>query len=106
MKKDHLEVTLEDISSKFELVLEGHAALKSDIDAFREESNQKHDETAFLLKALNTKVDKHREESLQRDDAQEGRLNTLTEKLDAVADSLNSPRADTEAHGRYHIRED
>lgn len=81
MEKDHMEIILEDINSKFDLVLEGHATLNAKIDAFRDESNRKHEETTFLLKTLNVKID-------------------------AVADNLAAHRADTEAHGRYVVRED
>jgi hypothetical protein len=74
MKKEHLEVLLEDISGKFDLVLEGHEMLREEIRGVREESNAKHEQTAFLLKALGA-------------------------KLDAVATDLSAHRKDTEAHG-------
>jgi len=77
MEQDHLEILLEDIRSKFDLVLEGHAALRAEliakIDAFRDESNAQHEQTAFLLKAL--------------------------------ARDLSAHRTDTEAHPRYQVRE-
>ena len=57
MEKDHLEILLEDISSKFDLVLEGHDALRSEIREAREESNSKHDHTAFMIETLNRKID-------------------------------------------------
>ena len=37
MQKDHLEIILEDIREKFDLVLEGHAALGGKIDAVAED---------------------------------------------------------------------
>ena len=80
MEKEHLEILLEDIRGKFELVLEGHSTLNAKIDAFRAESNEKHDQTAFLLKSMNCKID-------------------------AVAADLSAHRADTEAHLSYKVRE-
>ena len=80
MEQSHLEILLEDIRSKFELVLEGHSVLNNKIDAFRAESNEKHEQTAFLLKAMSG-------------------------KLDNVAADLSAHRADTEAHSLYQVRE-
>ena len=37
MQKDHLEIILKDIREKFDLVLEGHAALGGKIDAVAED---------------------------------------------------------------------
>ena len=80
MEQDHLEILLEDIRGKFELVIEGHAALRAELHVFHRESNEKHDQTAFLLKTLNGKID-------------------------AVAADLSAHRADTEAHPNYQVRE-
>lgn len=77
MEKDHLEMLLEDIRGKFEL---GHAALRVEMHEFRQESNEKHEQTAFLLKTLNGKID-------------------------AVAADLSAHRADTEAHPVNKVRE-
>jgi len=81
MKKNHLEILLEDIRGKFDLVLEGHEALRSEIREAREESNAKHEHTAFLV-------------------------NTLNRKIDNVATDLSEHRKDTEAHhGVYRVKE-
>jgi hypothetical protein len=80
MEKDHLEILLEDIRSKFDLVLEGHESLRNEILEARQESNEKHDHTGFLL-------------------------NTLNKKIDSVAEDLAAHRADTEAHPLYMVRE-
>jgi hypothetical protein len=77
MEKDHLEILLEDIQGKFELVLEGHESLRKDIREARDESNQKHEHTAFLI-------------------------NTLNKKIDAVATDLAGHRADTEGHKKTY----
>lgn len=60
MEQAHLEILLEEIRSKFDLVLEGHDALHAKIDAYRLESNEKHELTAFLLKTLAADLAAHR----------------------------------------------
>ena len=77
MEKDHLEILLEDIQGKFESVLEGHESLRKDIREARDESNQKHEHTAFLI-------------------------DTLNKKIDAVATDLSDHRADTEDHKKTY----
>ena len=130
MEQNHLEILLEDIRSKFELVLEGHSVLNGKIDAFHAESNEKHDQTAFLLKAMSGKIDAVREESNEKHDqtavllkAMNGKIDAVREesnekhdqtavllksmnsKLDNVAADLSAHRADTEAHSLYQVRE-
>jgi len=60
MEKGHLEMLLENIRGKFELVLEGHGALRSELHEFRRESNEKHEQTAFLLKKIAADLAAHR----------------------------------------------
>jgi hypothetical protein len=96
MEQEHLEILLEDIRGKFDLVLEGHEVLRKEIREVRDESNAKHEQTAFLLKALNDKVDNVETRLSARIDAVEG---SLSAKLDAVAGDLAAHRKDTEAHG-------
>jgi len=87
-----LTIILEDISSKFDLVLEGHEVLRQEIREVREESNARHDHTAFLLSALNDKIDSVESQ--------------LGKKIDAVAHDLADHRKDTEAHGTvWRIKE-
>ena len=81
MEKEHLEVILESIDSKFNLVLEGHESLRSEIRESRTELKQEID-------LCNFKID------------------TLNEKIDGVAADLKSHRQDTEAHsGVYRVKE-
>ena len=92
MEKDHLEILLEDIRGKFDLVLEGHDFLRKEIRDAREESNEKHDLTAFQIKALNKKLDDKTEE--------------LCKRIDAVIADHAAHRADTEGHKReYKVSE-
>ena len=103
MKKDHLEILPEDIRGKFDLVLEGHYSLRKEIRDAREESNEKHDLTAFQIKALNKKLDDKTQELHNKIGDVEDRL---TEKIDAVAVDLTAHRADTEGHKReYKVSE-
>jgi adenine-specific DNA methylase len=88
MKKGHFEILLEDINRKFDLVLEAHDALRQEIRETRDESNAKHDHTAFLIQTLSSKVD------------------AVDAKVGAVAADLSAHRADTEAHhGMYRVKE-
>jgi len=136
VKKENLEILLEDISGKFDLVLEGHQSLHQEIREARDESNGKHEETAFLLQALNEKIDKVDERLDKKIDNLEERLDkkidnleerldkkidnlgerldekidsvemSLGQKIDAVAADLSEHRKDTEAHTGYRVCED
>jgi len=92
MQKDHLEILLEDISGKFDLVLEGHAALDKKIDIRFDELNEKIEHNSFKIDTLNKKIDAVDEK--------------LSKKIDAVSADLSAHRADTEAHhGIYRVKE-
>jgi hypothetical protein len=81
MKKDHLEILLEDIRGKFDLVLEGHDALHKEIRDTREELCEKVNSVDFKVETLNSKID-------------------------AVASDLTAHRRDTEAHPSvYKVKE-
>ena len=81
MDKDHLEILLEDIRGKFDLVLEGHDVLHKEIRDTREELCEK-------INLVDFKVE------------------TLNHKIDAVASDLTAHRRDTEAHTSvYKVKE-
>ena len=81
MQKDHLGILLEDIKSKFDLVIEGHDALRQEIRETRQELNEKIELNSLLVKGVN-------------------------KKIDAVAADLVAHRADTESHDRgYKVSE-
>ena len=114
MEKDHLEILLEDIRSKFDLVLEGHAALDRKMDLRFAELEEKIDKNTFLIQALAKRVDEVEERLDAKIDAVEKRLDSkiakveknLSAKIDAVAADLAAHRADTEAHhGVYRVKE-
>jgi chaperonin cofactor prefoldin len=106
MEKDHLEMILEDIQSKFELVLEGHEALRKEIRDARNESNEKHGHAFSLIEELNKKIDNVETKLTKRIDDVETKLSKridsvqheLTKKIDSVAVDLAAHRADTESH--------
>ncbi len=81
MEKDHLEILLEDIHGKFDLVLEGHDVLRKEIRDTREELCEKINSVDFKVETLNSKID-------------------------AVATDLTAHRRDTEAHPSvYKVKE-
>ena len=80
MEKEHLEMVLEDINGKFDLVLEGYAALDKKLDTRFDELNEKIEINSF-------------------------KIDTLNKKVDGVAAELKAHRLDTEAHrGVYGVR--
>ena len=81
MEKGHLEILLENISGKFDLVPESHTALDKKIDNRFDELNEKIEHNSFFIDVLN-------------------------KKIDAVSADLSAHRADTEAHhGMYRVKE-
>ncbi len=132
MKKDYFEILIEEINGKFDLVLEGHAALDKKIDVKFTELNEKIDLNSFKIDALSQKVS----ELDEKIDNVEIKLNKkiddvdkkLNKKIDAVdkkiskkidyvdkklskeiagvAADLKAHRQDTEAHhGVYRVKE-
>jgi len=92
MDKDHLEILLEDIRGKFDLVLEGNDVLHKEIRDTREELCEKINLVDFKVETLNQKID--------------GVRDTLGQKIDAVAADLAAHRRDTEAHPSvYKVKE-
>jgi ribosomal protein S15P/S13E len=82
MEKDHLEILLEDIRSKFDLVLEGHDVLRSEIRELGQKTGERFDLVEF-------------------------KIDTLNRKIDNVAADLTAHRKDTEAHhGVYRVKEE
>uniref|UniRef100_C6E0J4 Uncharacterized protein n=1 Tax=Geobacter sp. (strain M21) TaxID=443144 RepID=C6E0J4_GEOSM len=81
MKKENLEVILEQMNSKFDLVFEGHAVLRNEIREVSRKADERFDLVDF-------------------------KIETLNKKIDAVAADLSAHRADTEAHhGVYRVME-
>jgi hypothetical protein len=92
MQKDHLEILLEDIRSKSDLVLEGHEVLRDEIRETRTELKKDIELNSFKIDSLNQKID--------------GVEDKLSKKIDGVSADLKAHRADTEAHhGGYRVKE-
>ena len=103
MKKENLEVLLEQMNSKFDLVLEGHEVLRSEIRDLSRKTEERFDLVDFKIDTLNKKIDAVDEKLTKRIDAVE---ENLSNRLDAVAADLSAHRADTEAHhGVYRVME-
>jgi outer membrane murein-binding lipoprotein Lpp len=81
MKKEHLEMILEDINGKFDLVLEGQDSLHRELYGVRDELSEKIDQNTFAIKVLN-------------------------QKIDSVSNNLDAHRQDTEVHRGYQVREE
>jgi len=94
MEKDHLEIILEDIRGKFDLVLEGHDVLRKEIRDTRTELCEKISLVDFKVDALSSRVDGLD----QKVDCLGRKVDCLGKKVDAVAADLKEHRADTEAH--------
>ena len=103
MKKENLEVLLEQMNGKFDLVLEGHEVLRSEIRDLSRKTDERFDLVDFKIDTLNKKIDAVDEKLTKRIDAVE---ENLSNRLDAVAADLSAHRVDTEAHhGVYRVME-
>ncbi|MBM4333900.1 MAG: hypothetical protein FJ117_22240 [Deltaproteobacteria bacterium] len=112
MEKDHLEILMEDIRGKFDLVLEGHDTLRQEIRDTREELCEKINLVDFKVETLNKKIDgvdanlnrkiDSVEENLNRKiDGVESRLSNeiraTNQKIESVRDSLDQKIDSVEA---------
>jgi hypothetical protein len=103
VKKENLEVILEDINSKFNLVLEGHEVLRSEIRDLSRQTNERFDLVDFKIDTLNKKIDNVESKLSKKIDDVETKL---SKKIDAVSADLSAHRSDTEAHhGVYRVKE-
>ena len=103
MQKEHLEVILESIDSKFDLVLEGHDALRQEIRDLAEKTDERFNLVDFKFEVLNKKIDNVDERLSRKIDAVE---TNLTKHINEVAADLKAHRNDTEAHhGVYRVKE-
>ena len=102
MQKNHLEILLEDISGKFNLVLEGHSAIRLEMQKMHDNLNEKIEHNSFLINVVNQKVDKLD----AKVDKLEVKVDKLEVKVDDSAADLAAHRADTEPHhGLYVVKE-
>jgi hypothetical protein len=83
-KKERLEILAEDIQSKFELVLEGHAGINRRLDELTESVRDERQEGVLFQKALSNQISQVE--------------TNLRLEIRGVAADLAEHRADTEAH--------
>ena len=103
MEQEHLEMILEDMSGKFDLVLEGQESLRQEMHSIRDELVEKIADNSFKIDVLNTKIEGVEGKLSRRiDDVEQ----SLTQKIDALTTDLKAHRADTEVHRGYQVRED
>ena len=113
-KQRHLEVILEDMNSKFDLLIESHQSLQQQIYDTKTELKEDIGLCNFKIDILNDKIDGVEEKLTKKIDGVEEKLTRkidgvearLTKKIDGVAADLKAHRADTEAHGGvYRVKE-
>ena len=114
MEKDHLEIILEDIRGKFDLVLEGHDVLRKEIKDTRAELCEKINLVDFKVEALNQKIASVEDNLNQKIAGVKDSLNQkidsvetrLSKKIDAISADLTAHRRDTEVHPSvYKVKE-
>jgi chaperonin cofactor prefoldin len=106
MEKDHLEILLENINEKFDLVLEGHAGIHHEIKDMRQDMNERFELVDFKIDALNQKIDGVDKKLSNKIDGVDKKLSnkidamekSLKQEIRTVADDLAAHRADTESH--------
>ena len=86
MEKGNLEMVLEDINSKFDLVLEGYTALDKKLDTRFDELNEKIENNTFKIDTLNKKIDGVDTKLSKKIDGVEEKL---TKKIDGVEEKLS-----------------
>jgi hypothetical protein len=103
MEKEHLEIILEDIKEKFDLVLDGHQSLRHDIKDLRQDMNERFELVDSKIDVLNNRIDGVHDKLDARIDSVERKLSN---KIDGVAADLAAHRADTESHPKgYKVSE-
>ena len=117
MEKDHLQVILESIDGKFDLVLEGHSALDQKIDRKFDQLNEKVEHNTFMISTLNDKIDGVASDLKATDKRLSDKIDgvsadlkatdkRLSDKIDVVSIDLKAHRTDTEMHhGVYGVKE-
>ena len=102
MERDNLEMILEYMSGKFDLVLEGQESLRQEMHSIRDELAEKIETNSFKIDVLNNKIDGVEEKLTEKIDSVKERL---SRKIDGVAADLSAHRRDTEVHLGYHVKE-
>jgi hypothetical protein len=115
MEQEYLEMILENMDAKFDLVLEGQESLRKEMHGIRDDLSEKIEHNSFKIDVLNKKIDDVDDKLTKKIDDVDDKLtrkidgveDKLSKKIDGVAADLKAHRADTEAHhGAYQVRED
>jgi len=93
--RDLVAIVLEDVSRKFDLILEAHASQKDEMDRRFVKVDAQFEDLKAAIRFTNVDL-------RQRIDDVEDRL---TKRIDAMADDLAAHRADTESHALYRVKE-
>ena len=94
-ERHRLEVILEDMNGKFDLLLEGHAALDRKIDRVQAESLERHTEAMSLIKTVHDSLNEKIGGVEQRLDA---KIDGVEQRLDAKIDGVEQ-RLDAKIDG-------
>ena len=114
MNERYMQIILEEMNSKFALMVECFATLDRKIDRRSDELSERIDLCNFKIDALARRVDSVEMNLNKRIDSVEMNLNkridsveeNLARHIDAVAADLTAHRADTEGHrGAWQVRE-
>ena len=99
-----MDVLLEDIRSKFDLVLEGHEVLRGEIRELGHKTEERFDLVDFKIDTLNQKIEAVCSELKEEIASVSSELKAEIRAVDA---NLSEHRRDTEAHrGVWQVRED
>ena len=102
MQKEHFEVVLESIESKFQLILECFSTLDKKIDDVRDELKDDDSLLNVKITALSDRIDAVKDDLTKRIDAVDTKLDkvetNLTKRIDAVHSELVSHRESVELH--------
>lgn len=113
MEQRYMEILLEEIRGKFDLVLEGHESLRSEIRELARRTDERFDLVDLKFEAishridaveqrLDAKIDSVEQKLIERIDSVEQKLST---HIDSVATDLAAHRRDTERHSGYRVSE-
>ena len=103
MEKEHLEMILEDINGKFDLIIEGHEGLRGEIRELSRKTDERFDRVDFKIDTLSKKIDGVEEKLTAKIDGVGAKL---SKKIDSVATDLSAHRLDTQVRRGYQVHED
>ena len=103
MEKDHLEIILEDMNSKFDIVIEGYSTLDRKIDDLAKKTKERFDLVDLKFEVLNNRIDGVEDRLDKKIDSVN---ENLSKKIDSVVSDLKAHRQYTEAHHSvYRVKE-